>query len=38
MGLYIGNGLMVNAPTFGQPVQVQPVLWDVYVGAVRIVA
>jgi cell wall-associated NlpC family hydrolase len=38
VGMYIGNGLMVDAPTFGQPVQVQPVLWDVYVGAVRIVA
>jgi peptidoglycan DL-endopeptidase CwlO len=38
VGMYIGNGLMVDAPTFGQPVQIQPVLWDVYVGAVRIVA
>jgi peptidoglycan DL-endopeptidase CwlO len=38
VGLYIGNGLMVDAPTFGQDVQIQPVLWDVYVGAVRIVA
>jgi cell wall-associated NlpC family hydrolase len=38
VGLYIGNGLMVDAPTFGQDVQVQPVMWDVYVGAVRIVA
>jgi len=37
VGLYIGNGLMVDAPTFGEPVQVQPVMWDVYVGAVRIV-
>jgi peptidoglycan DL-endopeptidase CwlO len=38
VGLYIGNGMMVDAPTFGQDVQIQPVLWDVYVGAVRIVA
>jgi peptidoglycan DL-endopeptidase CwlO len=38
VGMYIGNGLMVDAPTFGQNVQIQPVLWDVYVGAVRIVA
>jgi len=38
VGMYIGNGLMVDAPTFGQPVQIQPVMWDVYVGAVRIVA
>jgi peptidoglycan DL-endopeptidase CwlO len=37
VGMYIGNGLMVDAPTFGQDVQVQPVMWDVYVGAVRIV-
>jgi cell wall-associated NlpC family hydrolase len=38
VGMYVGNGLMVDAPTFGQPVQIQPVLWNVYVGAVRIVA
>jgi cell wall-associated NlpC family hydrolase len=38
VGLYIGNGLMVDAPDFGQDVQVQPVLWNAYVGAVRIVA
>jgi cell wall-associated NlpC family hydrolase len=36
VGLYIGNGMMVDAPTFGQPVQVQPVFWSAYVGAVRI--
>jgi cell wall-associated NlpC family hydrolase len=38
VGMYIGNGLMVDAPTFGQPVQVQPVFWSAYAGAVRIVA
>jgi peptidoglycan DL-endopeptidase CwlO len=38
VGLYVGNGMMVDAPTFGQPVQIQPVMWNVYVGAVRIVA
>jgi peptidoglycan DL-endopeptidase CwlO len=38
VGLYIGNGMMVDAPTFGQPVQIQPVMWNVYVGAVRIIA
>jgi hypothetical protein len=27
----------VDAPSSGQLVQVQPVMWDVYVGAVRIV-
>jgi peptidoglycan DL-endopeptidase CwlO len=37
VGLYIGNGLMVDAPTFGENVQVQPVMWNVYVGAVRII-
>jgi cell wall-associated NlpC family hydrolase len=36
VGLYIGNGLMVDAPSTGQVVQVQPVFWDQYVGAVRI--
>jgi peptidoglycan DL-endopeptidase CwlO len=37
VGLYIGNGLMVDAPDFGEVVQVEPVMWDVYIGAVRIV-
>jgi cell wall-associated NlpC family hydrolase len=36
VGIYIGNGLMVDAPSTGQVVQVQPVFWDEYVGAVRI--
>ena len=36
VGIYIGNGLMVDAPSTGQVVQVQPVFWDSYVGAVRI--
>jgi peptidoglycan DL-endopeptidase CwlO len=36
VGIYIGNGLMVDAPQTGQDVQVQPVFWDDYVGAVRI--
>jgi peptidoglycan DL-endopeptidase CwlO len=38
VGMYIGNGMMVDAPTFGQPVQVQPVFWNAFVGAVRIAA
>ena len=38
VGMYVGNGLMVDAPTFGQPVQVQPVFWAAFVGAVRIIA
>jgi peptidoglycan DL-endopeptidase CwlO len=36
VGIYIGNGLMLDAPQTGQNVQVQPVFWDQYVGAVRI--
>lgn len=36
VGIYIGNGLMVDAPSSGQVVQVQAVFWDSYVGAVRI--
>jgi peptidoglycan DL-endopeptidase CwlO len=37
VGLYVGDGMMVDAPTFGQDVQIQPVMWNVYVGAVRII-
>jgi cell wall-associated NlpC family hydrolase len=37
VGLYLGGGLMVDAPSSGQVVQVQPVMWNVFVGAVRIV-
>ncbi len=36
VGIYIGNGLMIDAPTFGQVVQIQPVFWSAYAGAVRI--
>jgi cell wall-associated NlpC family hydrolase len=36
VGIYIGDGMMIDAPDFGQTVQVQPVFWNVYVGAVRI--
>jgi hypothetical protein len=35
--MYLGGGLMVDAPSSGQLVQVQPVMWNVFVGAVRIV-
>ena len=37
VGLYLGNGQIVNAPTFGQPVRVQPARYqgDRYVGAAR---
>ena len=36
MGIYVGNGLFLDAPATGQQVQIQPMLWDVYDGAVRI--
>jgi cell wall-associated NlpC family hydrolase len=36
VGIYLGNGLMVDAPSTGQDVQVQAVFWNAYVGAVRI--
>ncbi len=37
VGLYLGNGLMVNAPTFGEPVQIAYVRYagDDYLGATR---
>ncbi len=36
VGIYIGDGMMIDAPDFGEDVQVQPVYWSAYVGAVRI--
>jgi peptidoglycan DL-endopeptidase CwlO len=36
VGLYIGNGMMVHARTFGMPVAVVPVDQSGYVGATRI--
>jgi peptidoglycan DL-endopeptidase CwlO len=36
VGIYLGNGLMVDAPDFGETVRIDPVLWAYYVGAVRI--
>jgi cell wall-associated NlpC family hydrolase len=38
VGMYLGNGLMVDAPTFGIPVHVEPIYWSAFAGAVRIVA
>ncbi|GAB3436465.1 hypothetical protein GCM10027436_15450 [Actinophytocola sediminis] len=37
VGLYIGGGLMINAPTFGQPVQIDNYRYngDDYAGAIR---
>jgi peptidoglycan DL-endopeptidase CwlO len=36
VGIYVGNRLFLDAPQTGQDVQVQPMLWSVYDGAVRI--
>jgi cell wall-associated NlpC family hydrolase len=36
VGIYMGNGLMVDAPDFGLTVRVEPVSWANFVGAVRI--
>jgi len=36
VGIYIGDGMMIDAPDFGQDVMVQPINWSIYVGAVRI--
>ena len=36
VGIYVGDGLMIDAPDFGVPVHVEAVYWSAYVGAVRI--
>lgn len=36
VGIYIGDGMMIDAPSFGETVRVEPVYWGAYVGAVRI--
>ena len=36
VGIYIGDGMMIDAPDFGVPVHVEPIYWSAYVGAVRI--
>ncbi len=36
VGIYIGDGMMIDAPDFGVPVKVDPVYRSAYVGAVRI--
>ena len=36
VGMVVANGLMVDAPDFGETVRVQPIDWSIYVGAVRI--
>jgi hypothetical protein len=34
--MYVGNGLMVDAPDSGSVVRVEPIPWGAFVGAVRI--
>ena len=36
VGIYVGDGLMIDAPDFGVPVHVEPIYWSAYDGAVRI--
>ena len=36
VGIYVGNGFMLDAPTYGIPVGIHPVFWGSYDGAVRI--
>lgn len=36
VGLYLGHGLMVDAPDFGEDVMVQQIDWAIYAGAVQI--
>jgi peptidoglycan DL-endopeptidase CwlO len=36
VGIYLGGGLMIDAPDFGEVVRVEQVYWGAYVGAVRI--
>ncbi|WP_344134329.1 C40 family peptidase [Luedemannella flava] len=37
VAMYIGNGKMVHAPTFGDHVRVAPIWWSEYYGAARVV-
>jgi peptidoglycan DL-endopeptidase CwlO len=36
VAFYMGDGMMLDAPSAGQDVMVQPVYWSAFVGAVRI--
>jgi peptidoglycan DL-endopeptidase CwlO len=36
VGIYLGDGLMVDAPDFGETVRVEHVYWEYAVGAVQI--
>jgi cell wall-associated NlpC family hydrolase len=36
VGMYVGNGMMIDAPSTGQVVQIQPIPWSAVDGAVAI--
>jgi cell wall-associated NlpC family hydrolase len=36
VGIYLGDGMMIDAPDFGLTVRVEPVYWSAFAGAVRI--
>jgi cell wall-associated NlpC family hydrolase len=36
VGIYVGNGYMLDAPTYGIPVGIHAVFWSAFAGAVRI--
>lgn len=36
VGIYVGGGTMLDAPTYGIPVGIHSIFWGAYVGAVRI--
>lgn len=36
VGMYVGGGMMIDAPTWGIPIHVHPVFWTAFDGAVRI--
>ncbi len=38
VGMYVGDGLMLDAPYTGAVVRIEPIYWSAFVGAVRIVA
>jgi cell wall-associated NlpC family hydrolase len=36
VGIYVGGGMMLDAPTYGIPVGIHAIFWSAYAGAVRI--
>jgi cell wall-associated NlpC family hydrolase len=36
VGIYVGGGLMIDAPDFGGVVRAEPVYWAYFVGAARV--